>query len=62
MVVLNLQGREIIRLSDESQATGYHSVSWDGKNSQGQTVSGGMYFCRLEVPGKRLTNKMLLLK
>lgn len=61
VVVLDLRGREIIELSQNFQGAGLHSVIWDGMNAQGQRVAGGLYFYRLEVAGKSLTNKMLLL-
>ena len=62
MVVLDLLGREILTLDDAHRGAGHHSVSWDGKNSQGLAVAGGVYFYRLEASGTSVTNKMLLLK
>jgi len=35
---------------------------WDGRDSQGNPVSSGVYFYRLTVGDKTLTKKMILVK
>ena len=55
--------RRIIRLVNENQYAGLHSVTWDGKNELGQSVSSGMYFYQLKSDnGFLLTKKLILLK
>jgi hypothetical protein len=46
----------------EHQTGGPHAVTWDGRNSRGDAVSSGAYFCRIEFDGRILTRKMTLLK
>ena len=41
---------------------GQHRELWDAQNDRGESVTSGLYFCRLEVGGKVLTKKMILLK
>ena len=38
-------------------------VTWNATNSNGETLSSGIYFYRLQVDGKTIsTNKMIFLK
>jgi len=39
-----------------------HSVTWDGRNTRGESVGSGIYFYRLSTPMRTLTRKMVLLK
>jgi flagellar hook assembly protein FlgD len=41
---------------------GRHQVTWDGRDNSGINASGGLYFCRFEAPGVRITEKMLKLE
>ena len=55
---------------DDSQASGYRSLHWDGTSDRGKMVASGIYLYWMEaepVGGDRLiraseTKKMLLLK
>ncbi|MGH7494847.1 MAG: right-handed parallel beta-helix repeat-containing protein [bacterium] len=47
LAIYDLQGREVRRLVDVTQASGEHQARWDGKNQMGETVAGGVYICRL---------------
>jgi hypothetical protein len=38
------------------------AISWDGRDAQGNHVPGGTYFCRLEINGSPLTQKMHLIR
>jgi len=44
------------------QATGTHTVSWDGKNRGGRIVARGMYFIRIVGPGVNEHRKVLVVK
>jgi hypothetical protein len=37
-------------------------MQWDGRNSQGKMVGGGVYFYQIQTNGFIRTRKMLLLK
>lgn len=61
--VYNILGREIRKFEWTNISAGEHSVTWDGRDSFGESVSSGIYFYRLNSPefaGKAL--KMTLLK
>jgi hypothetical protein len=64
--IYNILGKEVRILVDERQRPGFYRVIWDGRDSRRKEVGSGIYFCRLEVEGKRLmwvkTRKMVLIK
>ncbi|MCF7911246.1 MAG: T9SS type A sorting domain-containing protein [Candidatus Cloacimonetes bacterium] len=60
--VYNLRGQKIITLIDEILAEGEHITPWNGNDDQNQPVSSGIYFFKLTLPDKILTQKTLLLK
>lgn len=63
LAIFNAIGQELARLvNNEVQAPGEHTVTWNGKDASGKTVSSGVYFYRLETPDARITKKMMLLK
>ena len=41
---------------------GLNRFEWDGKNTFGRDVSSGVYFYRIIINNKSITNKMLLLR
>lgn len=62
MDIYNVKGQLVKTLLDKEMLAGTHSVVWDGKDGQGRSVSSGVYFYRMSLPNKVLTNRMLLLK
>ena len=60
--IYNLLGDEVRTLVQTDQDAGYYSVTWDGKNNHGQTVSAGTYIYRLRAGNFIKTNKMLILR
>jgi len=60
--VFNLLGQPVRILVDGEQSAGSHSVSWDGTDNQGNPLTSGIYFYRLQSRGHAEVNKMLLLK
>jgi len=49
-------------LAAEEHGEGIYTAPWDGRDRGGRVVASGTYFCRLEVDGATLTEKMILLK
>ena len=60
--IFNTLGRSIRTLINEKMQAGYQAVVWDGLNDDGDNVSTGVYFYRLETDQNIETKKMLLLK
>jgi len=46
--VFDVQGRRVRRVLDGPVATGAQQVAWDGRDEQGQRVSPGIYFGRVQ--------------
>jgi hypothetical protein len=57
LIVYNLLGEEVTRLTDRVMPAGQYRISFNGN-----ALSSGIYFYRLESPAGMLTRRMLLLK
>jgi len=62
ITIFDLGGREISTIVDNVQPAGDHQAIWNGTDSNGNTVSSGVYFYRLTAGDKSLTKRMTLLK
>jgi hypothetical protein len=60
--IFDILGREVALVFDDARPAGEFSVHWDGRDTDGQPVSSGVYFTRLTVDGVSQSRKMLLLK
>jgi len=61
--IYNTLGQKITTLMDRDVSAGVSSVTWDGRDGQGNSVASGIYFYRLTFNRREsLLNKMMLLK
>ena len=60
--IFNLAGQFIAELVSEDQNPGVYSITWNGVDLNGNAVSSGIYFYRLENGTFGFTRKMLLLR
>jgi hypothetical protein len=60
--VFDVHGRLVRRLVSQTQGEGRYSVTWAGKNDNGESVASGVYFYRLHAGDFVKTRKMVLLK
>jgi hypothetical protein len=60
--IYNTAGQLVRTLVNEDQAAGERQIVWDGKSSNGQEASSGLYFYRLEANGHNAMKRMMLLK
>ena len=60
--VYDVAGRLVRTLSNEDRSPNVYTVSWDGANDAGQSVSSGIYFYRITAGAFVQTKKMVLLK
>ena len=61
--IYNVVGQVVRTLVAEHQNAGRYVVQWDASNDNGQALSSGMYFYRLQAGGEfQQVKKMLLLK
>ena len=59
--IYNLRGQKVKTLAAEKMSSGEHNLAWDGKDAQQKSVCSGIYFYRLNLDGKTVANKKLLI-
>jgi hypothetical protein len=57
--VVDVTGRRVRTLLERDMTQGVHVVGWDSKNDDGQPVSAGTYFAKLNVDGRVQQTKRL---
>ena len=62
LVIYNMLGQKVREYAMNNISAGYHSVTWDATNDQGDPVSAGVYLYQLQTDETVQTNKMILLK
>ncbi|MEL6823092.1 MAG: T9SS type A sorting domain-containing protein, partial [Calditrichota bacterium] len=60
--VYNTAGQRVITLLDKEQNAGKYQITWDGKTTNGNSASSGVYFYRVESEQFNKTRKMILMK
>ena len=59
--IFNMMGKLVKILADEVQSSGFRSIKWNGKNSDNDKVSSGVYFYSIQSGEFQATKKMILL-
>ena len=62
LAIYDVRGRRVVTLLRDVVAPGEHKVVWDGRATDGSTVSAGTYFSRLQSRGLALTRPLSLVK
>ena len=60
--VMDQSGRVVRNLLSATAPSGYHDLTWDGRDAHGSAVRSGCYFCRLETGNARLAKKFVLVR
>jgi hypothetical protein len=60
--VYDVQGRLVRQLVDTTREPGAYTAQWNGRNLNGESVSSGIYFYRLQAGSEVQTKKMVMLK
>jgi hypothetical protein len=60
--IFNTLGQEVRNLVTGHQVAGEHSMIWDARDEDGQEVTSGVYFCRLQAGDLVKYIKMVLLR
>jgi hypothetical protein len=58
--IYDLQGRLVATVVDRTEAAGWRTAMWDGRDRSGHTVASGAYFARLEMNGKVDVRKIVV--
>ena len=59
--IFNINGREVVRLLDETVSPGEYRILWNGRNNEGKKAPSGVYFARIQVGVEVRTIKLLML-
>ncbi|MDI6802602.1 MAG: FlgD immunoglobulin-like domain containing protein [Bacteroidota bacterium] len=62
VTVYDILGSKVATLFDGMKDAGYHSVEWNGQNSQGHIAPSGVYFIKMTSDGFSAVRKALMLK
>ncbi len=62
LAVFDILGRKVLDLAQGETESGKHSVVWNGLNSNGVSVSSGVYLIFLKTDFSIMTNKLIFLK
>jgi len=62
LYIYNVLGQRVKTLVKGEQTAGYKTVTWDGTNDNGRTVSSGIYFFTIKAGSFTKTAKMSMLK
>jgi hypothetical protein len=60
--IYNLIGERVITLVDKTQASGFYSVTWNGKNDRNQMLPSGIYLYKLNTNDYTATKQMVFIK
>jgi methionine-rich copper-binding protein CopC len=60
--VFNVLGQKVTTLVQGEMTAGYHTITWNGTNSDGSSVASGIYFYRIVTDQFTTSKKMMLLK
>ena len=60
--IYDLNGKEVITLVNGYKDSGYYSVRWSGQRLDHQTLSPGLYYCRLEFKHQLATKTIVYMK
>jgi len=62
LTVYDMTGRIVRTLVKEQQSAGYYDVTWDGRDDSGNSLTTGVYFCRIKAGEFSKTEKLVLMK
>ena len=60
--VFNMMGQKVATLVDGEMDAGSHSVVWNAKDSNGESLATGVYLYRMETDGFVQTRKLILMR
>jgi FlgD Ig-like domain len=59
--IYNINGKEVKNLVNRTEHHGFYKIKWDGKNNQGISISGGIYFVHIQTGNSIQTRKIIYL-
>jgi hypothetical protein len=62
LTVHSATGQVVRTLLAAEKSPGYHTIRWDGRDTEGRLLADGIYFCQLAATGNVRTRKLLKLE
>lgn len=62
LMVTDLLGRVVRRFEDSVTTPGIRTVDWDGRDTMGNRLPSGIYFVTLDVAGRSVSKRVLLVR
>ncbi len=62
MLVVDVRGRLVRRISSGRFPAGLHRLAWDGRDGGGRAVASGVYFCRLRVADRTFERRIVMIR
>ncbi len=62
IIIVDILGKHVRRLTNRYHTEGLYSVTWNGKDDQGNDMSSGTYFCRINTATISASQKILLIR
>lgn len=60
VTVFDASMREQHQFTESVQSTGLHTLFWDGRNNSGAYLANGLYIAKIDIPGKTLWRKFVI--
>ena len=60
--IYNLLGQQVRSLLDDELMSGQHTITFDGRDNDGQAIASGVYFYRIKTADDVRTRKMVMIK
>jgi hypothetical protein len=62
LTIVDAQGRTVRVLEQGTLTAGAHSMGWDGLDTSGARVAGGIYWCVLDAAGTRASRRIAIVR
>ncbi len=60
--IYNLAGEHIRSIVTDTLSPDKHSIEWDAKDNNGESIASGIYFYKIILPDTTISKKMVMLK
>ncbi len=62
IAIYNIRGETVKTLRSGDYSAGTHSITWNGRDNSGQSVSSGVYFARMISGHRKATARIMMVK
>jgi hypothetical protein len=57
--IYNADGQKIKTITNETYGQGHHTIQWNGKNTNGEMIKNGIYFCLFSINNEIISLKLV---